>query len=77
MSWSEQVDEVTRHVLGFLSRRPGRLAAVTVTVPESLSAEEVLEGLREALSSAGHPGVEVSARAAEGPLRLIAVEFER
>ena len=71
------VHEVVDSVMALVRSRPGRLVAVTVASPPSVSPEDVALRVKAELVAAGEGRVEVNARAGGGPLRLVAAEFAR
>lgn len=69
---ANQIDEVVRSVVGLISSRPGRLVVLTVAGPG-----QILPRLRDRLTRVGIGDVEVQLREAAGPVRVLALEFER
>jgi hypothetical protein len=73
----QQVDDLVAAIRAFERARTGRLAAVTLGVPPAFRDEPIASAVRDALAAAGNHGVEVAARATNGALRVVSVEFAR
>ena len=77
MRLPQQAQEIVNAVRAHQRTRPGRLAAVTLGVPQSLPADALAVAVRDALAAAGEPEVEIAARPHGSGLRVLAVEFDR
>lgn len=75
MRLQQQVEDLVATIHAMERGRLGRLAAVTLAVPESMGAEPLAVAVRDALAASGTEDVEVAARGTSGALRVLSVEF--
>jgi hypothetical protein len=71
----QQLDEVAASVDRLARSRAGRLVGLTLAVPPGMAPADVHALVEERLSRDGHAGLDISARPAVGPLRILTAEF--
>ncbi|MED5369398.1 MAG: hypothetical protein VX899_00165 [Myxococcota bacterium] len=71
------VDDVVGRAWALARQRTGRLAAITVSVPQGADTSLVAKALSSRLETVGLPEVEVEVLHSDRPPRLLALEFER
>ncbi|MBM4365029.1 MAG: hypothetical protein FJ102_02365 [Deltaproteobacteria bacterium] len=64
-------------MLALVRVRTGRLVALTLSAPATLSSTELAPRVQDQLRRAGLGEVAVEVRQGGGPLRVVAAEFER
>lgn len=75
-SWVAHLEPLVREVLALVSRRTGRLVALSVTAPPGASDQHVRRALGARLTASGCGDIELSVVHAPGPMRVLSVELE-
>ena len=76
-AFTQQVEELVESVSRMERGHRGRLVALTLAVPPTPPPETVVEWVMARLRAIGLVSVDVRARTASGPLRILSVEFAR
>lgn len=74
---ANQVEDLVATVLALARVRTGRLVALTLSAPATLTTTELSSKVQEQLRRTGLGEVAVEVRQGGGPLRVVAAEFER
>lgn len=74
---ANQVEDLVATVIALARVRTGRLVALTLSTPATLSASELAPRVQDQLRRAGLGEIAVEVRRGGGPLRVVAAEFER
>ena len=76
-AWVHSARAVVDELVQLARRHVGRLAAVTISAPESVPTEQLARYLRGALSGAGGSTCDVTVQRGAGPMRIVSLEVER
>ncbi len=74
---ANQVEDLVATVMALVRVRTGRLVALTLSTPATLSSAELAPRVQDQLRRAGLGEIAVEVRQGGGPLRVVAAEFER